>query len=172
MISLGEHHGESAATIPMSNLSTRIPASLNASATAAAAAAPAIDNGLPSASPYVDLQRVIKLIEAERHLLAFDLLGDVRRRLDAVNATANSGDGGASSKGGGRKNKQSPTSTPSTPRRKKWRNKSTTSAEEEKQQQRQIEIEKAALLLREKHEEFVALEVCSYLSLMLHVSLS
>jgi hypothetical protein len=40
------------------------------------------DNSVPSSSSFRDLQRVIHLIESERHLVAFDLYTDVKRRLD------------------------------------------------------------------------------------------
>lgn len=48
----------------------------------AAAAVEAVDDGTPSSSPYNDLQRVIAMMNDERHLVAYDLFVDVKRRLD------------------------------------------------------------------------------------------
>ncbi len=105
-----------------------------------------IDDGIPSSSPFKDLNRVLKLIEDERHLVAHKLFLDARRRIEG--STRNNSildiDGGSPKFG-----------------HKLSRKKGQIQMEEAETQSQgnQISRDDAWKLLQDKKEEFQALEV-------------
>ena len=106
-----------------------------------------LDNGTPSSSTYNDLQRVLKLVQDERHLVAYELYVDVKRRIDDAKRrlVLNSGDS---------TNQQE--SKRVNEKKVRWKKTNDTAAAKEEIS----EDEQANKFLEDKREEFDALKVC------------
>lgn len=106
-----------------------------------------VDDGTPSSSAVKDLQRVLKMIEEERHLVAYDLYIDAKRRIidDSIRS-------------------QGATTTSSTLSKKSSISKVSWKSPPERSSANPGSIysddEQAWIFLQEKREEFQALEVC------------
>ena len=101
-----------------------------------------LDDGTPSSSTYNDLQRVLKLVQDERHLVAYDLYVDAKRRIDDAKRLLVLNTNQQESK---RVNEK----------KVRWKKTNDTAAKEEMSND-----EQAIKLLEDKKEEFDALKVC------------
>ena len=105
-----------------------------------------VDEGIPSNSTLKDIQRVLQLITNERHLVAYELFVDVKRRIDNDARSV-------------AEEKQDNHQLNSKDKRKAWwREKSRRSSSMGLEDDESDENEKAYKLLQERQKEFEALE--------------
>lgn len=103
-----------------------------------------VDDGKPSNSALKDIQRVLQLITNERHLVAYELFVDVKRRIDnEARSVAEKQENQLNSKD---------------KRKAWWREKSRRSSSMAGLEDESDENEKAYKLLQERQKEFEALE--------------
>ena len=103
-----------------------------------------VDDGIPSNSTLKDIQRVLQLITNERHLVAYELFVDVKRRIDnEARSVAEKQENQLNSKD---------------KRKAWWREKSIRSSSMGLEDDESDDNEKAYKLLQERQKEFEALE--------------
>ncbi|KAL7543423.1 hypothetical protein ACHAXR_012704 [Thalassiosira sp. AJA248-18] len=101
-----------------------------------------VDDGSPSSSTLTDLQRVLNLIQDERHLVAHDLYLNAKRRIhETLDIQL-----------------QQQQQQPKNKKNKVWWKTPESSNAEDAQRDSKNEYEKAWLFLQRRHEEFQALE--------------